>query len=223
MNKNDSKVVYIVGTSIDYNKLFLNRGYCVSIDKTHKPDLVCFTGGADVDPQLYGEDALSVTMVDPGRDTRDIEVWDKWNDVPKVGICRGGQFLNVMSGGAMWQHVENHGLSYNHILKNLLKINDTLKKFDEVPVTSTHHQMMIAGEGGEVIGIATDETGKKGRSNVYLSSNPKRTPPEFDTEVVWYEKTKSLCFQPHPELFRAGEEHRNYFFALIDYLIWEKN
>lgn len=31
-----------------------------------------------------------------------------------VGICRGAQFLNVMAGGKMIQHVEGHAIHGTH-------------------------------------------------------------------------------------------------------------
>lgn len=179
------------------------------VSKT-KPDLICFTGGADVDPQLYGEKALTATHIDVNRDKQDIEAWKEYFDIPKVGICRGGQFLNIMSGGAMFQHVDNHRGGHNMI--NLLRI-------PEMPgnlwVTSTHHQMMIPGEFGEVIGIAMK--GPKGLADVYLSDKA-RDEPKFDTEIVWYPNTKSLCYQPHPE--HNMTENRRYFFRLLNHFFF---
>src|SRR3546814_3238996 len=47
---------------------------------------------------------------------------------PMAGICRGGQFLNVMCGGSMIQHVEGHaihGRSEEHTseLQSLMRIS----------------------------------------------------------------------------------------------------
>jgi len=66
---------------------------------------VVFTGGADVSPFMYGEKKLSVTCNDEHRDEQEKLFFERYTKVPKVGICRGGQFLNVMNGGKMWQHV----------------------------------------------------------------------------------------------------------------------
>lgn len=214
------KVVFIADGNIEYIKLFSSYGYIVSHNRNEKPDLLCFTGGADVDPGLYNEITLPLTMTDERRDKRDQLLYKEYPDVPKVGICRGGQFLNVINGGAMWQHVNNHGLVGGHPIVNLLKI-PKLEPFKTVMATSTHHQMMIAGEDAEIIAIAVDGTKEnKGLATKYQSANSSRKTPEYDTEVVWYEKTRSLCFQPHPEFGNANIELKNYFHNLIDYLIW---
>lgn len=118
-----------------------------------------------------------------------------------------GQLINTLSGGAMWQDVNNHGGS--HEIVDLLIFKD--KPFQ---VTSTHHQMMIPGPKGDVIAIAH-------RATSFLSADSSRKKPEFDTEVVYYEHTKSLCFQPHPEngYCIKGSPTNVYFFELLNYLL----
>lgn len=188
-----------------------DRYYVLTDTSKTKPDLIVFTGGADVDPQLYGEKALSRTNINPNRDKEDIQAYKDFFLTPKVGICRGGQFLNIMSGGAMFQHVNNHQ-SGGHNMLNLLRLKGMPHT---MYVSSTHHQMMIPGDDGEVIGIAMQ--GNKGRSDIYLSDKP-RNDPKFDTEVVWYPKTNSLCYQPHPE-HNLGE-NRQYFFSLLQHFFF---
>jgi putative glutamine amidotransferase len=58
-------------------------------------DGIVFTGaGNDIDPRLYGERRRAV-CVEP--------------DI--VGICRGGQLLNIASGGSLYQDVHADGLT----------------------------------------------------------------------------------------------------------------
>lgn len=180
------------------------------------PDLLCFTGGPDVSPHLYSEPRLSTTSISHGRDKEDISFFERYPNVPKVGICRGGQILNVLSGGKMFQHVTNHGRSHNII--NMLPMGGRWAQGDLVKVTSSHHQMMIPHESAEVLAIAMDDAQTKGLSDVYLGGIARDTPP-YDTEVVWYQKTKSLCFQPHPE-YSGHNDNRKYFFDLIEHLIF---
>src|SRR5690606_36449796 len=73
------------------------------------PDLICFTGGADVSAELYGEEN-TYSFCDPERDEEERIIYDMAlaHGIPMVGICRGGQFLNVMNGGKMIQHIEGH-------------------------------------------------------------------------------------------------------------------
>ena len=119
----------------------------------------------------------------------------------------------------MFQHVERHGT--DHIMHNLLQIpGKFLEK--KMMVTSTHHQMMIPGPLGIVIAIAVSEDKTKGLSSVYESASGKEPLP-YDTEVVWYPRTNSLCYQPHPEYHGAQFYfNRQYFFDLIDHFFWDK-
>lgn len=209
--------VKIIGRNFPITRMFQEKrkyGFSVLENDIHtRPDIIVFSGGPDINPKLYGEEKLPETSVDLIRDEHDLEFFERYKDTPKVGICRGGQFLNVMNGGAMWQHVNNHGGT--HSLINLLPIYNKIDAGDEVQVSSTHHQMMIAGDDGEVVAISMDNSGTKGRATEYISGS-SRKPPEYDTEVVWYEKTKTLCFQPHPEM-SYPKSTCHYFFTLLNY------
>ena len=113
----------------------------------------------------------------------------------------------------MWQNVDNHGSS--HLMHNLLNVPGIEEK--SLMVTSTHHQMMVAGPEGEIIGIATSMDKSRGLATKY-ESYVGRQKPKFDTEVVWYPKTMSLACQFHPE-YRQHVEMRDYFFKLINYFL----
>lgn len=196
----------VVGDANTVQQMFRNQGYEIIYTSNMKrvPNLLCFTGGMDINPQLYGEEPLIRTHVHPARDKQDLEIYKKFPNVPKVGICRGGQLLNVLSGGGLWQHVQNH--AEDHMVRDLL-----FK--DVVWCSSSHHQMMRPAPDGVVLGISTQK-----RSTIYLSSNANLKPPTVEPEVIWYEKTNALCFQPHPEYTRGGGTAcRDYFFKLIEY------
>lgn len=180
-------------------------------DEKEEPDLLVFTGGADINPKLYGEEAIKGTHSNKTRDDQDLEYWNLYPAVPKVGICRGAQFLNVMSGGSMWQNVNNHGSS--HLMHNLLHIPGIEDR--SLMVSSTHHQMMVPGPEGEILGIALRYDRKEGLATKY-ESYIGRQKPKFDTEVMWYPKNSSLCFQPHPE-YNQHPECREYFFKLVNH------
>ncbi len=199
--------------SLSVERLFSSDYDIADIDTIGEdiPDIIVFTGGEDIDPSLYGEEKLPVTRSNIKRDELEKEFFEFYKDIPKVGICRGGQLLNVLSGGKMWQHIENHN-RYHDVI-NLLPLKE-FKEKEIVKVSSTHHQMMKCGPEGVVIGI-TRENGK-GLSEKYVSSNDIKRELSYDTEVVWYPKTKSLCFQPHPEYIHDSACSR-YFFNLINH------
>jgi putative glutamine amidotransferase len=71
-------------------------------------DGLIITGGKDVDPARYGQDAHPATDVP----RRDRDVWEDAlllaaikRELPFLGICRGAQVLNVALGGTLIQHL----------------------------------------------------------------------------------------------------------------------
>lgn len=185
-----TKKVFVVGGDALVTKMFHSRGWHNTADISNA-DLVCFTGGADVSPHLYGEKNRGLSMTDERRDAMDYAAFTKAKGKKKVGICRGGQFLNVLGGGKMVQHVEGHGIWGTH------KVYDT-ESGEVIDVTSTHHQQIdpvfhIDYGDPELIAVAEQDNG---------------------IEVVYYPKDQSLCFQPHPEY--GVKECEDYFFSLLE-------
>ncbi|HEX4964795.1 MAG TPA: gamma-glutamyl-gamma-aminobutyrate hydrolase family protein [Thermoanaerobaculia bacterium] len=64
-------------------------------------------GGADVEPERYGETLLPDASVEtvPDRDVLEWALLDAARDrhLPVWGVCRGFQVLNVYLGGTLWQ------------------------------------------------------------------------------------------------------------------------
>lgn len=68
-------------------------------------DGLLFTGGHDVNPQLYGERKHPATVFCRQRDELERELFrDAYDrDLPMLGICRGIQLFNVLMGGTLYQ------------------------------------------------------------------------------------------------------------------------
>jgi len=181
------KNVYIVDGNNQYSALFTFLGFSIT-HKLEKADLVCFTGGEDVTPSVYGDKRHPLTGSNVIRDSYELQVFAKAKELktPCVGICRGAQFLNVMSGGRMYQHVTKHCNSH------YLTDEETGEK---IYVSSTHHQMMMPGEGATLVASGNE----KGDREWYDGQVAKRDISDKDIEVLFYPETQSLCFQPHPE------------------------
>lgn len=208
MNYSDISVA-VIGEDDGIKRMFLNRG--MKVAKYELPsnafDIAVFTGGADVSPFLYGEDPMKGTYTDWKRDRSEIKAFKSIRALkPKIGICRGAQFANVMSGGRMWQDCDGHRGTH-------MAFDIRTKKLIEV--TSTHHQMMRPATNATYIAY--------GGKSTYRDSDDYRTSQKYaenepekwrDTEVIWYDNTKSLCFQPHPEYHNVKTE--DYFFDLVD-------
>lgn len=223
--------VFIVNSNNQYRSLYEAYGWDV-LDEPDDADVIQFTGGADVNPKLYGVGAHPLTGYNDARDEEDMKYFQEYKDDKyMVGICRGAQFLHAANGGMLWQHVDGHATGRSHPLFSMS--GDYI-----CDVTSTHHQMMLDSPNPhfydddpepayEVIAVAHEARRVEGAPNV----NPicaRTDPREFerrhqrDIEVMaWYrnndyEETEMthLCFQFHPE-YEIGSPMSDYFFQTI--------
>jgi putative glutamine amidotransferase len=74
-------------------------------------DGLVLTGGADIDPACYGQQAHAETVdTVPERDIFEIAMVRAAieRDIPVLGICRGMQLINVALGGTLLQHLPEH-------------------------------------------------------------------------------------------------------------------
>jgi putative glutamine amidotransferase len=71
-------------------------------------DGLIFSGGSDLDPELYGAEAHAETAgIVRERDDFELALMQAalGRDLPVLAICRGSQILNVALGGGLEQHV----------------------------------------------------------------------------------------------------------------------
>lgn len=171
--------------------------------RPEKCDLICFTGGADVSPELYGHRNLG-SHNNRDRDEREIEIFrlGQEYEIPMTGICRGSQFLNVMAGGTMVQHLrDSHGGGVH--------VCDCLDG-SSLKVTSSHHQMSVLGEGGVLLGWA--ERRLSPQALVYDGDLPKNVLDPADpnqvrvTEAFSYPEKRIFGIQHHPEWQKPTDE-----------------
>lgn len=198
--------------------MFLNEGYSI-VDDYADADIVCFVGGEDVSPALYNCHAHSSTRSNRGRDEYEALVYDECINlgVPMVGICRGGQFLNVMNGGGMYQDVNNHHGYHDAFRKD---IGDNSKRY---VINSIHHQMMRPNYTADhKILLLSGESTKRvempmlGTTKIDRIWHPQKGHMS-DIEALFYPRTRCLCFQAHPEYGSPRDaETRELFFELID-------
>src|SRR5438876_4078987 len=79
------------------------------IDETLEAvDGLVFSGGSDLDPELYGQEAHAETFgIAKERDRAELALLQAAleRDMPVLAICRGSQVLNVARGGDVVQHL----------------------------------------------------------------------------------------------------------------------
>ena len=190
-------------------------------------DLVCFTGGEDVSPELYGHQNLSsYNSID--RDKRETMIFEAAHkyEIPMTGICRGSQFLNVMCGGTMVQHLKRSHGGARHGCITVDAVDD--RTFE---VTSSHHQMSVLGPGGVLLAwaeqpLALNDLTYDGDSDQALSAagnlNIQSTPYIHVTEAFAYPEAKIFAVQHHPEWQNAEEEAPQWTLQMIREICFEE-
>lgn len=204
--------IILVAGDHSYYDLFHDYGTVVSYSSDwRRVSMLVLTGGQDVNPELYGEKAHSKTVYNPSRDDKDFSLFQAAisRQIPIVGICRGAQFLTVMNGGKLYQHVNNHTLPHNI---------RTYKGTTIPGVTSTHHQMMQPWRTNHKL-LAWAE----GLSEIYESGEGSKPALKYsadseyvvEPEVVWYPDTMGLAVQYHPEMMIKDAAGRKFFHEMI--------
>lgn len=158
-------------------------------------DIVIFTGGADVNPALYGETRHPRTFIHSARDSREIELYNYCLErgIPMFGVCRGAQFLHVMNGGKLFQDVDGHNQPHS--------IWDLQSKEFIQNVSSVHHQMCAPNPRGGMEIIATANVSKEKWINDKEMSKVKG----LDIEAYFYRDTCCFGVQGHPEYAKHTE------------------
>lgn len=136
-------------------------------------DGVIFTGGGDIDPARYeGEGHPAIYKVDPERDEFEFRLAQLvlWQQIPVLGICRGLQVLNLVSGGSgLHPHVPDaFGLETLHRSAEAVSVRHPVNlvkgsqlaialQTQTLTVTSWHHQAIpSAPPGWQASGYAPD-------------------------------------------------------------------
>ncbi len=189
--------------------LWLGRAGCRFVDDPLQADLVIFTGGADVSPEIYGDKPIKETYSDPKRDAEDTKLWDlcREHGIPMVGICRGSQFIWAKKGGFLFQDVDHH----NDGVHNIYNFAD--RKIYKA--SSVHHQMCRpqAMPGFKLLANAAVSKNRK-------ASNWESTGPSTDFEIYAFPDEGIIGIQGHPE-YEGFPEYSALCARIIDQYIYE--
>ena len=198
--------VFIIGHTVWEQNLFRNNGYRIVYDVS-AAHMVVWLGGEDISPALYGETPIKeVRRINLERDAQELKFWRQSQGKFKAGICRGGQLLNVLNGGKLWQHVEGHSGQHDMV---------DLSTGQIIRTSSVHHQAFIPTPEAEIVATATVSTLKENERSIWRRAVQGSDGPDaVDYEVVYYPETRSLCFQGHPE-YTDPPGCSKYFFSLL--------
>jgi putative glutamine amidotransferase len=153
-------------------------------------DGLVFSGGSDLDPELYGEEAHPETDgVVRERDDFELELMRGAlaRDLPVLAICRGSQVLNVALGGDLEQHVPDRvaadthkqtpGVFADHDVEVLGGTRLASIVGDRTDVKSHHHQ------GYGELGEGLRESARAADGTVEALEDPTR---RFTLGVLWH-------------------------------------
>lgn len=157
-------------------------------------------GGDDIDARWFGQDNHPKTkLVDPARFEAERRLYDLIvPDLPILGICYGCQFLGVMSGGTLDQHLPDRLGTDEHIIGTLQEyaIDPDCRLAEVLGTTrvrgrSYHHQALAqVGQGLKVVGRHADGTVEAVESTskpwVFgVQWHPERTPEDLATQRLF--------------------------------------
>lgn len=178
--------------------------YELTYDK-NDPEIsvVWFIGGADVNPIHYNEKRGPRVYVDEEMSRYEFSMWNHFKDknVLKIGVCKGSQSLCAFNGGKVVQHMRHPG--YHNIITN----NNL-----EIECVSTHHNQMIVDEKVTELKENVDYeliAWADKLSLFHLNGEDKDYdfPADYkEPEIVFFNKTRSLAIQTHPEMHDIHDE-----------------
>ncbi len=184
-------------------------------DLLARADGLLLTGGADIQPCLYGEARLRDAHLDKPVPDRDQLEWDLLSEArahrtPVFGICRGHQMLNVFLGGTLYQDIAlqtggqghdnfiDRGFALDHLAHDIVSTGvahpfaERVAHFGHPAVNSRHHQAVKSpGRGLVAAAVAADGT---------IEATVATEPGWWLTSVQW-----------HPENLVDHPFHRRLF------------
>lgn len=165
---------------------------------------VVFTGGADIDPALYGAEQLRPLCgtIDRARDDFEFALLERArsHSMPVLGICRGLQLVNVASGGSLIADIPSHmASSLEH-----RKLGDTDSEHAiEIEAGTTLGKMLRAWEG--TVNSAHHQAIERLGSGIRVAA----TAPDGIIEAVETDAPETSGFlvavQWHPERMRQQD------------------
>jgi putative glutamine amidotransferase len=177
-------------------------------------DGLIITGGPDIEPSRYGQEAHPTT--DKPHQLRD--AWEEAlltaaiaRNLPFLGICRGLEVLNVATGGTLHQHLpdlignDRYRIGGGEFAVNEAivsgdgKLPELLAETPSLPVKSYHHQAIDALGTGLIVTARTDD------GLPYAVELPE---VDFGVAVQWHPEEDQNDLRLFAGLVDAARAHR---------------
>ncbi len=159
-----------------------------------KYDGLILPGGADIDPELYGEENWGCKKIQRDRDLRQLEITKIFDEAgkPILGVCKGHQLLNIYFGAKMCQHIPEYEM-HQWVEADQAHLSrctpgcflHEIYGRTEFSINSAHHQAVIIPAEGFI---------------------PIQWAPDGILEAMVHDTRPILSLQWHPE--RMCVEHR---------------
>jgi putative glutamine amidotransferase len=178
-----------------------------------KLDGILFSGGDDINPQLYGEDQLPETKKTLNERDEIESVLLKScleQGTPVFGICRGLQIINVVLGGSLYQHIQaQHPGVIQHDRHDELRE----KRHHSVSVTPGSHLARLTGKTT----LKVNTLHHQGIRNLAkgLDIGAKCSEDGLIEAVEKSDQRFFLAVQWHPEELTEYLEQRNLFEGFV--------
>ncbi|WP_193107234.1 gamma-glutamyl-gamma-aminobutyrate hydrolase family protein [Brachybacterium sp. FME24] len=132
-------------------------------------DGLVLTGGTDLDPAAWGEEALVTDMdPDPERDAFETALYRaaRRADVPVLGICRGLQIIVIAEGGELHRHLPHDVPAHPTTSERPTRVEAGIDAASDLAValgtradvTAYHHQG-VRSVGGDLRIVARHDSG----------------------------------------------------------------
>ena len=169
-------------------------------------DGLVLTGGADIDPTRYDEDAHPLAKLEQPRDTFEFGLVHAAiaRGLPILGICRGMQVLNVALGGSMHQHLPDRSAELIHSSE----YRDGRRHPDDMWRPAHHTITIIDPELADLAGRVVTSNSYHHQGVARLGHGVRVAARADDglVEAIVGEELPILGVQWHPEMHDLSEE-----------------
>lgn len=179
-----------------FNEIFKDKFNAIQKGTVEGADALVLWGGTDIHPSFYKQVAHPANENKaPGPSYRDLLEWELMReafqrDIPIIGVCRGGQFLCVFSGGSLIQDCKGHYSGHGITTYDGLSMH----------APANHHQMMNPKPNTyDLLAWAEHPIGVDKQIEFSQPAEGELIDQKIDPEVLWFRETRGLAIQPHPE------------------------